>query len=76
MISPDLKGIEGYLKDPIIRKLYEEHRQLEKKLAKLEKKPFLTADEESEEHRLKKMKLAGKDQLVRLLEKCQKNFSR
>lgn len=68
--SPDFQGIELFLdRDPLLKKLYEEHRHLKKQIAKLEKKPFLTSQEEREEHQLKKQKLAGKDQIIRILEK-------
>lgn len=70
MESPDFVGIEQFLdRDPLLKRLYEEHRHLKKQIAKLEKKPFPTPAEEKEEHRLKKLKLAGKDRIVRILEK-------
>lgn len=53
----------------MLRRLYEEHKQLKRQIAKLEKKPFLTAAEQRDETRLKKLKLAGKDRIVRILEK-------
>lgn len=56
-------------KDPVLRNLYEIHRDLDKKLMKLGKKPFLTAAEEREEQKLKKLKLAGKDKIMKILEK-------
>ncbi len=67
--SPDFKGIEDFLnKDPLLRRLYDEHKTLEKKISKLEKKPYPTPVEEREEKRLKKLKLLGKDRIIRLLE--------
>ncbi len=69
MESPDFKGIEQYLNtNPALRKLYEEHRLLKRKIAKLEKRPFPTTAEEREEQQLKKLKLLGKEKIVRLLE--------
>lgn len=55
--------------DPILFKLYQEHKGLDKKLQKLGKKPFLTTTEEREEQKLKKLKLAGKDKMMKILEK-------
>jgi len=70
MDARDIELIEKFAKqDPLLRTLYQEHRELDKKLQKLSKKPYLTPAEEREEQRLKKMKLAGKDKLVRILEK-------
>jgi uncharacterized protein YdcH (DUF465 family) len=48
--------------------LAERHHSLDEQIAALESKPFLTADEEIEEHRLKKLKLSCKDQMSALLQ--------
>jgi hypothetical protein len=70
MDASDLDLIEKHASsDPVLRRLYQEHRNLEKELAQLVKKPFLTPVEEREEQRLKKLKLAGKDKIVKILEK-------
>ncbi len=66
----DIELIEKHTKDdPVLRTLYEEHKILDRKLQKLGKKPFLSPVEEREEQELKRMKLAGKDKIVRILEK-------
>ena len=53
MPSPDFRDIEKYLDhDTILKKIYEEHRRLGKKIAKIEKKPHLSPTEELEAHRL------------------------
>lgn len=49
------------------RMLYEEHILFEKKLSEYEKKGFLTPQEELEKNKVKKMKLAGKDEMERIL---------
>ena len=70
MDSPEFKGIEPYLeKDLLLRRLFEEYRDLERRVIKLEKRPFLTTEEEQEEHRLKKQRLSTKDQMMKILEK-------
>jgi uncharacterized protein YdcH (DUF465 family) len=56
-------------KDPELRKYYEEHRELEKKLVEFQHKLYLSADEELEKKRLQKMKLAGKDKMMEILER-------
>jgi len=49
------------------RMLYEEHSLFEKRLAEFEKKGFLSPQEEVEILTVKKMKLAGKDEMERLV---------
>ena len=49
------------------RMLYEEHILFEKQLAEYEKKNYLTPQEELEKNKVKKMKLAGKDAMERIL---------
>jgi uncharacterized protein YdcH (DUF465 family) len=51
-------------KDPELKKYYEEHRELERKLVEFQHKLYLSADEEVEKKRLQKMKLAGKDKMM------------
>ncbi len=55
--------------NPLLRTLFQRHKELDKKLQKLAKKPFLTAGEQREVTELKRQKLAGKDKLMRILEK-------
>ena len=47
-------------------RLLAEHRALDARVNELERQAHLTADEEREMHRLKKMKLAKKDQILGL----------
>ncbi len=49
--------------NPRFRMLYENHTLLEKQLQEFEKRPFLTADEEIEKNKVKKLKLIGKDEM-------------
>ncbi len=55
--------------NPRFRLLYEEHSLLEKELKKLDQKPYLTPDEEMERKKVQKLKLAGKDEMERILNK-------
>ena len=50
-----------------LRRLYEEHQALQEKLAAFESRPFLTAEEEGEEKRLKLKKLRGVDRMMQIL---------
>ena len=64
----DQNVLQGLLdNNPRFRMLYEEHILFEKQLAELEKKGFLTPQEELEKNKVKKLKLAGKDEMERIL---------
>jgi uncharacterized protein len=54
-------------KDPELRRHYEEHRELEKKLADFQHKNHLTPEEEVEMKKIQKLKLAGKDRMMEIL---------
>ena len=54
-------------RDPELKRLHEEHLQLEKQLAQLNHKGFLNAEEEVERKRLQTVKLAGKDRMMEIL---------
>ena len=54
-------------RDPELKRLHAEHLQLEKQLAQMNHKGFLNAEEEVERKRLQKVKLAGKDQMMKIL---------
>ncbi len=49
------------------KKLYNEHLELEKKIAEFDSKHYLTPEEELERKRLQKIKLAGKDRMFELI---------
>lgn len=50
------------------RLLYEEHLLLEKELQVLDQKNHLTSEEEVERKKVQKLKLAGKDEMERILQ--------
>jgi uncharacterized protein YdcH (DUF465 family) len=54
-------------KDPELRKYYEEHQELEKKLAEFHHKHYLSPEDEVEMKRIQKLKLVGKDKIMELL---------
>ena len=56
-------------RDPDLKRFYDEHVQLEKRLAQINHKSFLNQDEEVERKRLQKVKLAGKDRMMEILNK-------
>jgi uncharacterized protein YdcH (DUF465 family) len=56
-------------RDPDLRRFYDEHVQLEKQIATFNHKGMLNQDEEVERKRLQKVKLAGKDRMMEILNK-------
>ncbi|MCW8859086.1 MAG: YdcH family protein [Deltaproteobacteria bacterium] len=54
--------------NPRFRMLYEEHSLFEKQLSELEKKPFLSEQEELDKNKIKKLKLVGKDEMEQILQ--------
>lgn len=56
--------------NPRFRMLYEEHLLLERELRDLDEKDFLTPEEEVARKKVQKMKLAGKDEMERILRTC------
>jgi len=56
-------------RDEELKKQVLEHRLFEKQLEELEGKHFLTADEELQQKKIKKLKLAGRDKIESILKK-------
>ena len=56
-------------RDQDLKRFYDEHVQLEKRLAQINHKGLLNQDEEVERKRLQKIKLAGKDRMMEILSK-------
>jgi len=54
-------------RDQELRQFYLEHLELEKQLASLQHKHYLTPEEELECKRIQKIKLAGKDRIMEIL---------
>ena len=54
-------------REPDLRRYYEEHVDLERRLATYQQKVHLTTEEEVEKKRLQKLKLAGKDKIMEIL---------
>lgn len=76
MERSDIELIERYVNtDDALKKLYNEHLELEQKLDAYNHKKHLTADEETEKINLKKHKLRGKDQIENILRKYRNSRS-
>jgi uncharacterized protein YdcH (DUF465 family) len=57
------------------RKLGKEHRNLDEKLSELQKRLYLSTDEQMEKKRLKKLKLQKKDRRAELIRKYRQNHT-
>ena len=68
MEKKDEELIQSLLeREPELRRYYEEHVDLERRLAAYQQKLHLTTEEEIEKKRLQKLKLAGKDKIMEIL---------
>lgn len=68
MEEADLTVVEELCNNnPRFRMLYEEHLILEKELTDFEEKVYLTPDEEIARKKVQKLKLAGKDEMQKIL---------
>lgn len=68
MEEMDLAKVEWLVNEnPRFRMLYEEHRLLERELEDLERRRYLTPEQELERRKIQKIKLAGKDEMQRIM---------
>jgi len=66
----DLDLIQKHMiTDHQLRKLYEEHLDLEHRLETINQKSHISPEEELEKKNLKKVKLKGRDEIERILRK-------
>jgi uncharacterized protein YdcH (DUF465 family) len=56
-------------RDPELKKFYDEHQELEKKLSVYQHKHHLSPEEEIEMKRIQKLKLVGKDRMMEIIGK-------
>lgn len=57
------------------KKLDEEHKQLERLLAQIDSKVYLSSDEEMERKRIQKLKLLKKDKMAEIVREYRKSHS-
>jgi uncharacterized protein YdcH (DUF465 family) len=57
--------------DEELRSLFSEHQQLKGKLEEFRSKHYLTSEQEIEEKRIQKLKLASKDRMMAILGRYQ-----
>lgn len=68
MEAQEKARIEALLpEDAELSRLWREHQEFEDRISAMEERPYLSWDEWSDIHRLKKLKLAGKDRIVQIL---------
>lgn len=74
MEKSDMELIEKYRQDDQeLGTLWDEHCDFERQLDKLERKPFLSPEEQQTRNLLKRRKLAGRDQIENILLRYRKN---
>jgi len=56
-----------FTENPRFRMLYEEHLIFEKELRQLDDRPHLTPEDEVQRKKIQKLKLAGKDEMERII---------
>ena len=61
--------------DGDFKKLYEEHKDMEKELRRYDQKAYLTTQEEIEVKKLKKLKLLRKDSMQKKINQCRQDPS-
>jgi uncharacterized protein YdcH (DUF465 family) len=70
MKDEERSRIEALLdQDAELRQLWEEHRDLDQRIAEFDLRRYLTPPEQNERKQLQKLKLAGKDRIARILSK-------
>ncbi|MBI5491817.1 MAG: DUF465 domain-containing protein [Deltaproteobacteria bacterium] len=62
--------------DDAFKKTYKAHKDYENKINRLEKKPRLSAEETVEKNRLKKLKLALKDEMEKIISERRREKSK
>ena len=68
MEERDKRLIQQWIdKDQQLRQCVEEHQKLEKKLEQMQSRPYLSTEDEIEIKKIKKLKLAEKDRIERIL---------
>ncbi|MDR1486377.1 MAG: DUF465 domain-containing protein [Deltaproteobacteria bacterium] len=53
--------------NPVLKQLVDNHRDFEKLLDEMNRRAYLTTEEDLERKRIQKVKLAGKDKIERIL---------
>ena len=68
MEKKDIELIEQHREsDEILNRLYKEHLDYERRLDKIERRPFLSPTQDQERRDLQKKKLLGRDQIEKIL---------
>ncbi|MDR1656014.1 MAG: YdcH family protein [Deltaproteobacteria bacterium] len=53
--------------NPVLKQLIDDHHDFERQLEEMNRRPYLSAEEDIERKRLQKAKLAGKDKIERII---------
>ncbi|MGQ9693335.1 MAG: DUF465 domain-containing protein [Thermodesulfobacteriota bacterium] len=70
MEKRDLELIQKYIAvDPELKRYVQEHEEFEKKLEEMNRRIYLSPEEEIERKKIQKLKLAGRDRIEAILAK-------
>lgn len=70
MEKRDLELIQKYIVvDPELKRYVQEHEEFEKKLEEMNRRIYLSPEEEIERKKIQKLKLAGRDRIEAILAK-------
>ncbi len=74
MEKRDLDLIQQYVSsDPELKRFWDEHEGFERRLEEFNRRLYLTPEEELERNKIQKLKLAGRDQIEKILSKYRSN---
>ncbi len=77
MEKRDLELIQKYISsDPELKRYMDEHEEYERKLDEMNRRLYLTPEEEVQKKKIQKLKLAGRDRIEGILAKYRSQGAR
>ncbi len=77
MENRDLELLQKYISsDPELKRCMDKHQEFERKLEEMNRRLYLTPEEEIDRKKIQKLKLAGRDQIEAILAKYRSQETR
>ena len=77
MENRDLELLQKYISsDPELKRCMDNHQEFERKLEEMNRRLYLTPEEEIDRKKIQKLKLAGRDQIEAILSKYRSQETR